>query len=102
MGQFRRPEEKVTETVTAVREYDALSIDLPEHATLADVAERVIEHGAGRRPHSVAVTLVEPAPLTQHPTASVSIYAERVIAHGAGRRPLYVTVTPVQPAPLHH
>jgi hypothetical protein len=63
MGQFRRPEKKVTETATAIWADGALSIDLPEHATLADVAERVTAHGAGRRPLYVTVTLAEPAPL---------------------------------------
>jgi hypothetical protein len=63
MGQFRRPEKKVTETATAIWADGALSIDLPEHATLADVAERVTAHGAGRRPLYVTVTLAEPTPL---------------------------------------
>jgi hypothetical protein len=63
MGQLRQSEKKVTESATAVWADGALSIDLPEDATLADVAERVTAHSAGRRPLYVTVTLAEPAPL---------------------------------------
>jgi hypothetical protein len=62
MAQSRTLEEKVTETATAVWADGALSLDLPEHATLADIAERVIAHAAGRRPLYVSVTLGAPAP----------------------------------------
>jgi hypothetical protein len=65
MAQLRRPERKVAETATAVWADGALSLDLPEHATLADIAERVVAHGAGRRPLYVSVTLAAPAP-TSH------------------------------------
>ena len=65
MAQFRRPEQKAAGTATAVWADGALSLDLPEHATLADVAERVVAHGAGRRPLYVTVTLTVPAP-TSH------------------------------------
>jgi hypothetical protein len=61
MAQIRRPERKVVETATAVWADGALSLDLPEHATLGDLAERVAAHGAGRRPLYVTVTLGEPA-----------------------------------------
>lgn len=64
MGQVHRPEKKVAETATAVWADGALSLDLPEHATLADVAERVTAHGGGRRPLYVTVTLAAPAPTT--------------------------------------
>jgi hypothetical protein len=60
MARFRRPDRKVAETATAVWADGALSFDLPEDATLADVAERVTAHGAGRRPLYVSVTLAEP------------------------------------------
>jgi hypothetical protein len=65
MGQFQRPERKVAETAIAVWADGALSLDLPEHATLADVAERVTAHGAGRRPLYVTVTLAAPT-FTSH------------------------------------
>ena len=61
MGQARRPDRKVAETATAVWTDGALSLDLPEDATLADVAERVTAHGEGRRPLYVSVTLSAPA-----------------------------------------
>lgn len=60
MARFRRPDRKVAETATAVWADGALSFDLPEDATLADVAERVTAHSAGRRPLYVSVTLAAP------------------------------------------
>jgi hypothetical protein len=65
MAQYCRPERKVVESATAVWADGALSLDLPEHATLGDLAERVTAHGAGRRPLYVTVTLAEPV-RTQH------------------------------------
>jgi hypothetical protein len=65
MGQACRPARKVARTATAVWTDGAVSLDLPEDATLADVAERVTAHGEGRRPLYVTVTLAAPPP-THH------------------------------------
>jgi hypothetical protein len=65
MAPTQRQDRKVAETATAVWADGALSLDLPENATLADVAERVTAHAEGRRPLYVSVTLSAPT-TTQH------------------------------------
>ncbi len=55
MASVRRPERKKAETVTALWSDGAVSLDLPEDATLADLAELVDTHGQGR-PLYVGVT----------------------------------------------
>jgi hypothetical protein len=55
MASINRPRSKKAETVTAVWTDGAVSIELPEDATLADLAEIVETRGNGR-PLYVGVT----------------------------------------------
>ena len=60
MASFTRPQSKKAESVTAVWTDGAISIELPEDATLADLAEMVETRGRGR-PLYVGVTFTTPS-----------------------------------------
>jgi hypothetical protein len=61
MASLRRPEKKKAETVTALWADGAVSVNLPEDATLADLAEIVEMHAQGR-PLYVGVTFASASP----------------------------------------
>ena len=59
MASINRPRSKKAEIMTAVWSDGAVSIELPEDATLADLAEIVEARGNGR-PLYVGVTFASP------------------------------------------
>jgi hypothetical protein len=60
MASINRPRSKKAETMTAVWSDGAVSVELPEDATLADLAEIVEARGNGL-PLYVGVTFAAPA-----------------------------------------